>query len=83
MTLLNLVYVHIGKQLPECFIDNIYQTLLTNYSQLKIYILLDDELIDKVKKDIQSLNTVYFNNDIPLELHFVYVSFVLIMFHEI
>ena len=74
MTLLNLVYVHIGKQLPECFIDNIYQTLLTNYSQLKIYILLDDELIDKVKKDIQSLNTVYFNNDIPLELHFVYVK---------
>ena len=27
---INLVYVHIGKILPESFLDNIYQTLLTN-----------------------------------------------------
>ena len=30
-TLLNLAYVHIGKTLPECFLDNIYQMLLLNH----------------------------------------------------
>lgn len=49
-TLLNLAYVHIGKTLPECFLDNIYQMLLLNYSQIKVYILLDDDLIEDVKK---------------------------------
>ena len=81
MTLLNLVYVHIGGELPECFMDNIYQTLLMNYSQLKIYILLDDNLIDKVKDDIGLLNTIYFNDDIPLELHFVFVKNSLLKSH--
>jgi hypothetical protein len=81
MTLLNLVYVHIGGELPECFMDNIYQTLLMNYSQLKIYILLDDDLVDKVKDDIGLLNNIYFNDNIPLELHFVFVKNSLLKSH--
>jgi hypothetical protein len=63
---LNLVYVHIGKELPECFLDNIYQMLLLNYSQLKVYILLDDELIEDVKHRVLSLNTVYFKDNKPI-----------------
>ena len=53
---INLVYVHIGKILPESFLDNIYQTLLTN-DNIKIYILIDDLLIDYLKNEIKLLNT--------------------------
>lgn len=74
MQLLNLVYVHIGKELPECFIDNIYQTLLTNHCQIKIYILLDDHLIDDIKESINCLNNVYFTHDVPTQLHFEFVK---------
>ena len=74
MTLLNLVYVHIGKELPECFIDNIYQSLLINYCNFKVYILVDDDLIDDVKNRIKCLNNVYFTHDIPLEIHFEFIK---------
>ena len=62
MTNLNLIYVHIGNILPEGFIDNIYQTLLLNSSDINIYILLNDELITYVQNQIKQLNTVYFKN---------------------
>ena len=51
----NLVYVHIGNVLPDGFIDNIYQTLLTN-SHITIYILIDDLLIHNVKNKINLRN---------------------------
>lgn len=60
MTNLNLIYVHIGNQLPECFLDNIYQTLLVNTNHINIYIVLNDELIKDVQTQINSLNDVYF-----------------------
>ena len=72
-TLLNLAYVHIGKTLPECFLDNIYQMLLLNYSQIKVYILLDDDLIEDVKKNVLLLNDIYFNGETPLSLQFEFI----------
>lgn len=72
-TLINLAYVHIGKTLPECFLDNIYQMLLLNYSQIKVYILLDDDLIDDVKKKISLLNDVYFKGETSLCLQFEFI----------
>jgi hypothetical protein len=62
MSNINLIYVHIGNELPECFIDNIYQTLLINTNQITIYILLNDILINNVKEKISKLNTIYFKN---------------------
>lgn len=71
----SLIYVHIGKELPECFLDNIYQTILTNYKQIKIYILLNDELIAKTRESVNKLNTCYFNDDgSSLDLQFVYIK---------
>lgn len=59
--MLNLIYVHIGTTLPECFLDNIYQTILTN-NKIKIYVLLDDSLIPSVRKSISQLNKSYIKN---------------------
>lgn len=69
--MLNLIYVHIGTTLPECFFDNIYQTILTN-NKIKIYILLDDNLIPSVKANILQLNKSYIKN-YQHELPFVFV----------
>ena len=68
--MLNLIYVHIGNELPECFLDNIYQTLLTNSNKITIFILLNDNLIDTFKEKVQKLNTVYFK--IP-QFNIIYV----------
>ena len=66
----NLVYVHIGNVLPDGFIDNIYQTLLTN-SHITIYILIDDLLIHNVKNKINELNDVYLKQHL---CHFIYIK---------
>lgn len=68
---MNLVYVHIGTQLPECFLDNIYQTVLLN-NNVKIYLLLDDTLIESVQCSISKLNTSYIKNP-NIQLQFVFV----------
>ena len=74
--MLNLVYVHIGKELPECFLDNIYQSILTNYNKVKIYLLVDDELINDLKESVSKLNTVYLKSDteINFDLQFTFVK---------
>lgn len=70
--MLNLIYVHIGLNLPECFLDNLYQTILINRDKIKIYILLDDSLIPFVKEMISKLNTNYIKNP-NIELPFVFI----------
>ena len=50
----SLILVHIGKTLPDYFIDCVYQVLL--WSNIKIYIVLSDELIKNVKYYLSILN---------------------------
>lgn len=71
--MLNLVLVHIGKTLPESFLDNIYQCLLTNYTNLKIYMVIDDDLILDLKNNVNNLNKIYFKNREFFDFHFEYI----------
>lgn len=55
----NLVYIHIGPELPDYIYDSLYQTFLINEYKTKIYVILDDNLVDKFNNRISN-----FNNDI-------------------
>lgn len=55
----HIVYVHIGKQLPEYIFDSIYQTLLI-CPETKIYVIIDDSLIEYFRNTIYKLNVNYF-----------------------
>lgn len=70
--MINLIYVHIGSILPECFLDNIYQTILLNNNRVRIYILLDDHCIEEVKESIFKLNVSYIKSP-NLDFQFVFV----------
>jgi hypothetical protein len=65
----NLVYIHIGKILPEYIYDSIYQSLLIS-STTKIYILLNDENISEFYEKISQFNiNIYMKNKILFELN--------------
>ena len=67
--LISLVYIHIGKTLPVCIYDSIYQTLLVS-SNTKIYIILDDTLISEVKNTVSKFNTdLYIKNQSDKSIH--------------
>jgi len=51
----NLIYIHIGKTLPKYIYDSIYQALLVS-PDIKIYIILDDTLINTVRSVIEQFN---------------------------
>jgi len=78
---LNLVYVHIGNELPECFLDNLYQMSLMNYLQIKVHILLDDKLIAGVKEQTSKFNHIYFNKTSSFDMQFVFIRNSLIEKH--
>lgn len=73
---MNLVYIHIGTTLPKYIFDSIYQTIIINGVSCKIYILLNDLLINDTIKDLENLNLdIYFDkfyttniNIIPLSI---------------
>jgi len=58
MTTTTLIYIHIGKTLPEYIYDSIYQSILVS-NDTKIYVLLDDMLITSFNDNI-----LRFNNNI-------------------
>lgn len=61
--MISCALVHIGKNLPEYFFDCIYQSLLINHTSSKLYIIVDDSLVDIVKNKISKFNLdYYFNN---------------------
>ena len=65
----NLVYIHIGKILPEYIYDSIYQSLLVS-STTKIYILINDENISQFYENISQFNiNLYTKNKILFELN--------------
>lgn len=51
----NLIYIHIGKILPNYIYDSIYQSLLLS-TNTKIYVILDDTLIPEFDKIINTFN---------------------------
>ena len=58
---LSLVYVHIGKSLPDYIFDSIYQTLLVNQYGVRIYVLVDDTIVSLVRDKVSSFELlVYF-----------------------
>lgn len=63
MTVINLVYVHIGTVLPTCLFDSLYQTLLINGYSAKIYVILSDDLIKEFKMRVEKLNLQYYWKD--------------------
>jgi hypothetical protein len=58
---MNLIYIHIGKELVNCLIDSIYQTLLVNGFDTHIYVILSDQLIIKFKSLLKGLSLKYYN----------------------
>ncbi len=63
MTTFNLVYVHIGTELPACLIDSLYQTLLINGYSTKIYVIVSDDLISEFNKRVKQLNLSYYSKE--------------------
>lgn len=49
---MKLVYVHIGSEIPEYLYDNLYQTLLINNYATKIYVIVNDNLIETVRDTV-------------------------------
>lgn len=71
--LVNLVLIHVGKSLPEYIYDCIYQCLLINHYTSKIYIILDDDLINDFNKKLSEFDlnlyikdNFYYNNIIQI-----------------
>jgi hypothetical protein len=53
---ISLVYIHIGTPLPKYIYDSLYQTLLISEYKTKIYIIIDDSLIDTFNEEISKFN---------------------------
>ncbi len=51
-----LVYIHIGNNLPEYFYDSLYQTLLVNNYETKIYIVVEECEIENLVKRLRCFN---------------------------
>ena len=57
MSLMSLIYVHIGDSLPEYIYHSIYQSLLINKgTNMIIYVILDDTYIPLFKQTISEFN---------------------------
>lgn len=60
--MISCVLVHIGKSLPDYFFDCIYQTLLINHTSNKLYLIIDETLIEHTKNKIKNFNLNYYFN---------------------
>lgn len=60
----NLVYIHIGNNVPDYLYDNIYQSLLLHEYKVKIYVILNDTEIPSFQKEISKFNfNIYFKRE--------------------
>ena len=67
--MVNLIYIHIGDNLPNYIFDSIYQSLLVS-PDTKIYVILNDSLIVNFKNTISTLNiNLYLKNPINIDIH--------------
>jgi hypothetical protein len=66
---MNLVYIHIGENLPNYIYDSIYQSLLVS-PHSKIYVILNDSQINNFRHVISTFNiNLYLKNKINVEMH--------------
>lgn len=72
--LTNLVLIHIGKNLPDFIYDCLYQCLLINKYSTKIYIVIDDDVVDEFKQAIEK-----FDFDMYTKNHFYYMNIIQIV----
>lgn len=67
--MINLVYIHIGDNLPNYIFDSIYQSLLVSPTT-KIYVILNDSVIPHFRSIISNFNlNLYLKNHINIEMH--------------
>lgn len=65
----NLIYVHIGKNLPKYIYDSVYQSLLVS-PNTKIYVIIDDSLINEFRNTINQFNlNLYLKTPIQIGMH--------------
>jgi hypothetical protein len=71
--IINLVLIHVGKTLPDYIYDCVYQCLLINHYSCKIYIIIDDSVINEFKTkllefdfDLYTKDKFYYNNVIQV-----------------
>ena len=63
----SLIYIHIGKTLPEYIYDSIYQSIII--SNTKIYVLIDDDLINTFNEQISKFNNnIYTKNKVDASI---------------
>jgi len=60
----NLVYIHIGKKLPEYIYDSVYQSLIVN-KNVCIYVLIDDTLLSEFNKRVSEFNLTDHRDFVP------------------
>lgn len=66
---MNLVYIHIGENLPNYIYDSIYQSLLVSPNS-KIYVILNDSQISDFRHTISTFNiNLYLKNKMNIEMH--------------
>ena len=53
---INLVYFHTGPIFPDYMFDSIYQTILWNKSDLKIWILTDLEYLKNIEEELDKID---------------------------
>jgi hypothetical protein len=53
---MNVVFIHIGSELPEYFFDSLYQTLLINKYKCKIYVIIDESTIQTFNSRISEFS---------------------------
>lgn len=65
----NLIYIHIGENLPKYIYDSIYQTLLVS-PNTKIYVILNDSNIETFRGVISTFNlNLYLKSPININMH--------------
>lgn len=61
---ISLVYIHIGTPLPKYIYDSLYQTLLISEYKTKIYVIIEDSLIESFNNEISKFNyNIYVKSD--------------------
>lgn len=57
---MNVVFIHIGLELPDYLFSSLYQTLLLNEYKSKIYVIIDDTTIDTFNSKISEFSFNYY-----------------------
>ena len=66
----SIVYIHIGKTVPDCLFDSLYQTLLINHYSAKVFVIVDDDVVNHVMERINAFSfNQYIKGSAPFHFH--------------